>query len=84
MQAAIVAGVSSRVWRLTGPGWSAFVEGITVAEVAYRSLASVYEWLVGEELCVLYALVGEKEGSDQLLKDNRIRGAAWPWTATAA
>ena len=26
------------------------VEGITVAEVAYRSLASVYEWLVGEEL----------------------------------
>jgi 2-polyprenyl-3-methyl-5-hydroxy-6-metoxy-1,4-benzoquinol methylase len=26
------------------------VEGITVAEVAYRSLAWVYEWLVGEEL----------------------------------
>lgn len=28
---------------------------------------------------VLYAMVGEKEGSDQPLKGDRIRGAGWPW-----
>ncbi len=38
----------------------------------------VWKWMALEGN-VLYALVGEKEGADETLRGNRIRGAGWPW-----
>lgn len=38
----------------------------------------VWKWMALENN-VLYALVGEKEGSDETLRGPRIRGAGWPW-----
>jgi outer membrane protein assembly factor BamB len=38
----------------------------------------VWKWMALEG-GVLYALVGEKETSDQPLRGDRLRGAGWPW-----
>jgi outer membrane protein assembly factor BamB len=38
----------------------------------------VWKWMALEGN-VLYALVGDKEGSDETLRGPRIRGAGWPW-----
>src|SRR5207249_629924 len=38
----------------------------------------VWKWLALEGN-VLYALVGEKEGTEETLRGNRVRGAGWPW-----
>jgi outer membrane protein assembly factor BamB len=38
----------------------------------------VWKWTALEK-DVLYALVGEKETSDQPLRNDRLRGAGWPW-----
>lgn len=37
-----------------------------------------WKWMALEN-GVLYAMVGEKEASDEPLKGDRIRGAGWPW-----
>lgn len=37
-----------------------------------------WKWMALEK-GTLYAMVGEKEGSDEPLKGDRIRGAGWPW-----
>jgi outer membrane protein assembly factor BamB len=37
-----------------------------------------WKWMAMEN-GVLYAMVGEKEASDEPLKGDRIRGAGWPW-----
>lgn len=38
----------------------------------------VWKWMALEGN-VLYALVGEKEGNEEALRGNRVRGAGWPW-----
>lgn len=45
---------------------------------ADKSDGPVWKWMALED-GVLYALVGEKETSDDPLKGDRIRGAGWPW-----
>lgn len=45
---------------------------------ADKTDGQTWKWM-GLEDGVLYAIVGEKEGSDQPLKTDRIRGAGWPW-----
>jgi outer membrane protein assembly factor BamB len=43
-----------------------------------KSDGPVWKWMALEN-GILYALVGEKETSDEPLKGDRIRGAGWPW-----
>jgi outer membrane protein assembly factor BamB len=38
----------------------------------------VWKWMALDGN-ILYALVGEKEGKEQTLRGDRIRGAGWPW-----
>jgi len=45
---------------------------------ADKSDGPVWKWMALES-GILYAMVGEKETSDEPLKWDRIRGAGWPW-----
>jgi outer membrane protein assembly factor BamB len=45
---------------------------------ADKSDGPTWKWMALEN-GILYAMVGEKETSDEPLKGDRIRGAGWPW-----
>ena len=62
--------------KLIDPATGKIREEITVPDKL--SDGPVWKWMALEGN-VLYALVGEKEGSDETLRGNRIRGAGWPW-----
>lgn len=62
--------------KLIDPATGKIREEITVSEKLVDG--PVWKWMALEG-GVLYALVGEKEGSDESLRGPRIRGAGWPW-----